>query len=114
MSRKNSITVQQLMALLAESDAAPFAIIDARKRPAAQASGRCVAGAVYRSPFNADNWHREFAGQRAVVFCVHGHEVSQALCGFLRDHHVDAVYLEGGFEAWAEAGGETIPSGANP
>jgi rhodanese-related sulfurtransferase len=34
---------------------------------------------------------------------VHGHEVSQAVRGFLADMGIEAMIVEGGFEAWRAA-----------
>ena len=87
-------------------------VIDVRKASAFLASGMTVAGAFRRLPFDAENWWSEFAGRRVVVFCVHGHEVSRAVCGFLKDKGIDATVLEGGFEAWRAAGLPLEPCGA--
>jgi hypothetical protein len=37
-----------------------------------------------------------------VVYCVHGHEVSQGVTSALRTAGVDAAYLEGGIAGWTE------------
>jgi len=37
-----------------------------------------------------------------VVYCVHGHEVSQGVTRALRTAGVDAAYLEGGIAGWTE------------
>ena len=87
-------------------------VIDVRKAAAFQVSGMTIAGAFRRLPFDAENWWSEFAGRRIVVFCVHGHEVSRAVCGFLEDKGIDAAVLEGGFEAWRAAGLPVQPCGA--
>ena len=79
-------------------------LIDVRKRPARAAAAETIPGSVYRSPFSADQWWREFEGRAVAVFCVHGHEVSRAVCGFLGDQGIDARYLEGGFAAWKSTG----------
>jgi thiosulfate sulfurtransferase len=83
-------------------------VIDVRKAPARGKSGLAMPGAVWRSPFSADSWWREFSGKNVVVFCVHGHEVSKAVAGFLNDQRIDARFLEGGFEAYREAGGAVV------
>lgn len=44
-----------------------------------------------------------------VVYCVHGHEVSQGVCATLRAIGVDAAYLEGGVEGWRLAGLPIVP-----
>ena len=82
-----------------------IALIDVRKTHARQKSGLTMPGSVWRRPFLAENWWPEFAGQNVVVFCVHGHEVSKAVAGFLNDQGIDARFLEGGFEAYREADG---------
>jgi superoxide dismutase, Fe-Mn family len=35
-----------------------------------------------------------------VVACVHGHEVSRTVMAALRSRGVNAVFLQGGVEAW--------------
>lgn len=79
-------------------------IVDVRKPEARAASGCAIPDAVWKHPFNALNWAGEFLGCRVVVYCVHGHEVSLAVRGYLADQGIDAVILEGGFEAWAATG----------
>lgn len=79
-------------------------IIDVRKPQARQRSGYAMPGSIWLHPFDAAAWAPAYRGRPVVVFCVHGHEVSQAVRGFLADVGVDATFLEGGFEAWREAG----------
>ena len=74
-------------------------LADVRKENARTISGETIAGSIYRHPFDAYNWHRQFAGRKTAVFCVHGHQVSQTVCGYLRDMNIDASYIAGGFEA---------------
>jgi rhodanese-related sulfurtransferase len=83
-------------------------IVDVRKASARGRSGLTMPGAVWRAPFLAENWWQEFDGRKVVVFCVHGHEVSKAVAGFLNDQGIDARFLEGGFEAYREAGGAIL------
>ena len=78
--------------------------IDVRKEPAKAASGMTITSAILRDPYMVATWCRSLAGKRAVVFCVHGHEVSQSVCSHLADQGVDASYLQGGFEAWSAEG----------
>ena len=51
-----------------------------------------------------------FRSADVVVYCVHGHEVSQSAAKAL-----GAAYLEGGIEAWRASGGELFgkPTGAS-
>jgi thiosulfate sulfurtransferase len=83
---------------------ADIVVIDVRKDPAREASGLTLAAALRRDPFQAERWWPEFKGRRVVVFCVHGHEVSQGICSILADKGVETRYLDGGLEAWRLAG----------
>ncbi|MEM6669356.1 MAG: hypothetical protein AAF661_09060 [Pseudomonadota bacterium] len=80
-------------------------IVDVRKRAARRESGRVVAGAPYRDPeeFQVydEIWRRSGS---VLVYCVHGHEVSQEICAQLRAAGVDAKFIVGGFEALTHAG----------
>ncbi|MEO0544038.1 MAG: rhodanese-like domain-containing protein [Pseudomonadota bacterium] len=86
-------------------------LVDVRKPKARDASGKQIAGSIYRHPFKAANWTAELASHQLVIYCVHGHEVSQAVCGFLRDEGVNCHYVEGGMAALVEAGFDTVTMG---
>jgi rhodanese-related sulfurtransferase len=87
---------------------AGYIVVDVRKSPARLQSNRTIGDALYRSHTDAINGLDSLRGQSVVVFCVHGHEVSQGVCTDLNSRGIDARYLEGGFEAWALAGLPTI------
>ena len=89
-------------------DAPPLALIDVRKVPARQASGQMIAGSVQCLHDQVDHWGPKITGA-VVVYCVHGHEVSQGVCAALSAIGVDAVYLEGGIEGWRLAGLPVVP-----
>ncbi|KJS16641.1 MAG: hypothetical protein VR78_07200 [Hoeflea sp. BRH_c9] len=89
---------------MASSPGGLVSIIDVRKPAARAASGLAIPGALWRHPFDAANWADEFTGRQVAVYCVHGHEVSQAVRGFLTDLGMDAMSVEGGFEGWRQAG----------
>ncbi|MEL6435692.1 MAG: rhodanese-like domain-containing protein [Pseudomonadota bacterium] len=79
-------------------------LIDVRKPKARLVSGRALSGSVWRHPFDARNWAQQFTGHQLVICCVHGHEVSQAVCGYLRDVGLDCRYVDGGMEAMIAVG----------
>jgi rhodanese-related sulfurtransferase len=82
--------------------AAPV-VIDVRHNAAFAADNRVVVGAVRRDPGDIQNWRQELpAGRAVVVYCVHGHEVSQGAASALRSAGIDARYLEHGIAGWAE------------
>jgi thiosulfate sulfurtransferase len=82
------------------------ALLDVRRRPAFEADPRMISGAVWRDPHRVDAWAAELMpGAPVVVYCVHGHEVSNGVVDRLRDLGFDAALVEGGIEAWRAAGG---------
>jgi rhodanese-related sulfurtransferase len=82
--------------------AAPVTI-DVRRADAFAADGRLIAGAIRRIPEDVSRWGRDLpAGRRVVVYCAHGHEVSQAVAAALRASGVDAGYLDHGIAGWTE------------
>ncbi|MEX1074465.1 MAG: chromate resistance protein ChrB domain-containing protein [Burkholderiales bacterium] len=74
----------------------PPLVIDVRKTPAFLAAPDMVRGALRRDPAAVESWRRTLpAAAQVVVYCVHGHEVSQGVAQSL-----GARYLEGGIEHW--------------
>jgi rhodanese-related sulfurtransferase len=89
----------------------PPLVIDVRRQPAFLGAPDMVRGALRRDPGKVDLWKDTLpAGREVVVYCVHGHEVSQNAAKAL-----GARFLEGGIEAWRTAGGELSrkPAGAS-
>jgi len=83
----------------------PPVVIDVRKHATYLAAPDQIRGALRRGPATVDAWKATLPrGARVVVYCVHGHEVSQGVAKAL-----GAVHLEGGIEAWRGAGGELFP-----
>lgn len=78
-------------------------IIDVRKEPARRESGLTIKGALRRLPADTGTWWADFKNKPVIVFCVHGHGVSQNACAALAERGIDASYIEGGFEAWRAA-----------
>ena len=74
----------------------PPLVIDVRKTPAFRAAPDMIRGALRRDPAAVELWKRALPrGADVVVYCVHGHEVSQGVAQAL-----GARYLEGGIEHW--------------
>jgi rhodanese-related sulfurtransferase len=88
----------------------PPLVVDVRKEPAFLGAGDMIRGALRRDPATVGSWKKALPESReVVVYCVHGHEVSQGAARSL-----GARFLEGGIEHWREAGGELAgkPAGA--
>lgn len=80
-------------------------IFDVCKCEDYDANPRMIPGARWRDHQKTDAWAFEIPrGQRVVTICVRGKKVSQAAATELRLKGIDAAALEGGNEAWANAG----------
>jgi len=89
-----SLTPAALQQALRSSQ--PPLVIDVRKTPAFLAATDMMRGALRRDPAAVESWRRTLpAAAQVVVYCVHGHEVSQGVAQAL-----GARYLEGGIEHW--------------
>jgi len=83
------------------SDRPPL-VIDVRRRERFLEAGDSIRSALRRDPERVLEWKKSLPRSASVVvYCVHGHEVSQNVAQAL-----GARYLEGGIEAWREIGGE--------
>ena len=95
-----SISAAELRKSLSSS--APPLVIDVRRNERFQESPYLIKGALRRDPAALEQWKAGLPlGAELVVYCVHGHEVSQNAAKAL-----GARYLEGGIEHWREESGE--------
>lgn len=104
-----AISVVSLRQSLAS--ARPPLVIDVRKGPTFLGAPDLIRGALRRDPLRVADWRKTLPAEAdVVVYCVHGHEVSQAAA-----KAIGARYLEGGIEAWRAAGGVLFgkPKGAS-
>ncbi len=84
-------------------------LFDTCRGKAFAAADRVIAGAKWRSQRAVDDWIAEIpANADVVVNCLHGHQMSQSTTAQLREKDVNARALEGGTDAYIEAGGVTI------
>lgn len=80
-------------------------VIDVRKNSTYLASEYTLPSAIRRDPLEITTWVTEMPISRSVVvYCVHGHQVSQEAMVTLRQHGIKATYLLGGIENWRSAG----------
>ena len=85
-------------------------IVDTRRPAAVEQSGRLLPTGILADPEEADPGSLPTDAE-IVVHCLHGHERSQLLTARLRAAGLAARCLEGGYDAWVEAGLPTIPAG---
>lgn len=100
-----SLTSNELQAEL--DGAQPPLVIDVRRTPAFRAATEIIVGALRRDPATVVEWAGTLPrARRVVVYCVHGHEVSQNAAQALREAGLHARFLEGGIEeGWKGNGG---------
>ena len=79
----NSVSSQHLYERLG-SASAPV-LVDVRREDAFAADDAMIIGAVRRSPDTIARWQNVLPkGRGVVVYCMHGHEVSQDIAGALQ------------------------------
>ena len=99
-----SISVQDLVLLVG----GPFCprLVDARRAAVFDEAPDMAAGALRVDPASAANgpWPESWR-DGVVIYCAHGHGVSQGFAARLRAAGIPAAWLEGGLAAWRAAGG---------
>jgi uncharacterized protein len=100
---EKSIEVQELKKLLISGDSPN--LLDVRRQADYEASPKKIAGAIWRDPEKIANWIKDLPSDAlAVVYCVKGGSVSQSVVDQLQKGGREAVFLEGGLQAWTDAG----------
>jgi rhodanese-related sulfurtransferase len=93
----SSITFPELQSTLRGGE--PPIVIDVRKAPAFRFATDMIAGALRREPDAVASWAKELpSASTVVVYCAHGHDVSQGVANALNGYGIEAHYLEGGIE----------------
>ena len=101
------ISPKDLVALTGTSRFPP--VIDVRRQSAFESAGVRIAGAVWRDHMKTDEWLPEFAdGGQIVVYCTHGHNISEIAAARLAEAGASVALLEGGIEAYMAAGGVVV------
>lgn len=112
MPGPDTITVAQLTRLIGLPDAP--VLLDVRMGEDFAADPRSLPGALRRDWQTASVWGAEYAGRTVTVICHRGLKLSQGVAAWLRHAGARAEALEGGFEAWAAAGGALVRPGRVP
>lgn len=96
-----SIAASHLLTQLGAVDA-PL-VLDVRQHAAFLSTPSTLPGALRRDPELIQTWASSLpASSAVVVYCVHGHDVSQSTVAALRQGGISAYFLEGGFELWRD------------
>lgn len=85
-------------------------LLDVRRKTVFESALDRIPGSSWHDPSGVEGWAKALPQDApVVVYCVHGHAVSQSVAAQLGQLGCDARYLEGGIEGWREAGGELEP-----
>lgn len=104
----HSISVENLLSL-SGTERWPI-VVGATRCAKFEAEGRRIAGSVWRDHLQTAVWgpHLARSGKPLVIYCLHGHNVSQLAVARLRAMGINALYLDGGIDAWEAAGGVSL------
>lgn len=103
----SKITARELT--LWQSSDMPFTLLDVRRHKARLEDDTEIRNAQWLDPAQWLDWKDDISSAKpAVVYCAHGHEISQGLTAALCAMGVDARHLVGGISTWKEAGYETV------
>ena len=99
----NSISVDELA--LWQRGGLAHNLLDVRRAEKRAADGDEIAGGQWLDPARWLEWKDRVPQDRpAVIYCAHGHEISQGLTAALRAMGVDARHLAQGMTGWRDAG----------
>jgi rhodanese-related sulfurtransferase len=101
MPSPTEISVAQLSRIIG-LPGAPV-LVDVRPNDDEGSRRRLLPTARHIEPQTVSAWAHNFSGQRVIVYCRDGGNVSQGTAAWLRQAGIDAQTLEGGFDAWREA-----------
>ncbi len=112
MPSNTEISVSQLVRLIG-TPAAPT-IVDVRSDVDLAADPRSLPAADHRDARAVAAWGTLHADRQVVVICRNGGTAAQGTAARLRAEGIRAETLEGGFEAWREAGALLLDRSALP
>lgn len=84
-------------------------VLDVRRKSDYETDGHKIPGAAWLDPDKIGQWSTALPLDREiVVYCVRGGSVSNTVVDQLQAKGIKARYIEGGIEAWKQAGGEIV------
>lgn len=89
-------------------------IIDVREADALSGDPRLLPGSVHFPYETAQTWAAGYRGQSVAVACQRGKKLAEGAAAWLRHFGATAEIVEGGFEAWRDAGLPLVPLAAIP
>ncbi|HYA38526.1 MAG TPA: thiosulfate sulfurtransferase GlpE [Candidatus Methylomirabilis sp.] len=84
-------------------------LLDVRRRTDYDTDGQKIPGAAWLDPDRLAQWSTALPLDRQiVVYCARGGTVSNSIVDQLQAKGIKACFIEGGIEAWRQAGGTTV------
>ncbi|MCT7374040.1 sulfurtransferase/chromate resistance protein [Chelativorans salis] len=108
MPSPTTISIDKLSRLIGTPNCP--ALIDVRNEEDFSGDPRLIPGSVRRPHEEARDWGPAVEGRSAVVICHSGKKLSEGAAAWLRHQGIAAESLEGGFEAWLDAGLPAVPA----
>lgn len=103
---ERTVSLVELKSLLGRDD---VVVLDVRRRAAYEADTAMLPNAAWRNPDEVATWSAALPkDKQIVVYCIHGHAVSNAVIDHLQQSGFAARYVEGGIEGWKESGGAVV------
>ena len=94
----DTISAQEASVLLAQGTTT---LLDVRRKADKEADPEMIPGAVWYDPEKVGEWEQTIpSGTKVVIYCARGGSVSKSTLATLRESNHDAVFIEGGIEAW--------------
>ena len=112
MSAFASIAPDKLARLIGTAKA-PI-IIDVREDEALESDERLIPTSIRLPYANAEQWAPAYRGKSVAVSCQRGKKLAEGAAAWLRHCGAEAEIVEGGFEAWRDAGLPLVPLSALP
>lgn len=98
----NRITISELAHW--QTSGQGFSLIDVRRASVRLADTAQIPGAQWRDPDGLFTWKDLIPRDKpAILYCAHGHEISQGCTATLAAMGLDARYLIDGFAGWRTA-----------
>jgi len=89
-------------------------ILDVRVDADFEEDPRLIPGSIQLPYTSAERWASSYRGKSVVVSCQRGKKLAEGAAAWLRHSGAFAEVLEGGFEAWRDAGLPLVPLAAMP
>ena len=101
------------LARLVGTPRAPI-VFDVRENEALELDPRLIPASLHLPYATAEDWAKAYRGKSVAVTCQRGKKLAEGAAAWLRHYGADAEVVEGGFEAWRDAGLPLVPRATIP